>query len=250
MASTQNKIRTNSQSSTGAIFTWQNNSGPTLIQDPPYDGRGVIDLTCELNSNFAMLQTNMKALQNRINWVDSETNTEPTCEEEWIKTEKAADEQEREIQWLRAENSRLGRELQNSTCANNGSTAGFDHDEYLGACNSSAATNASVTTVIPSGITYHAITPTSSAITNYSSGTNQTAINYPLGIKKWAGQGCTGLMIENKNLNFMSHTSNFTSYSSFRISRPLREREQLDFSRELVALMLMHFDAFASGLTS
>ncbi len=50
MASTQNNIRTNSQSSTGAIFTWQGNSGPTLIQDPPYDGRGVIDLTCELVS--------------------------------------------------------------------------------------------------------------------------------------------------------------------------------------------------------
>ncbi|OBT59294.1 hypothetical protein VE04_00374 [Pseudogymnoascus sp. 24MN13] len=130
MASTQNKIRTNPQSSTGAIFTWQDNSGPTLIQDPPYDGRGVIDLTCELNSNFEMLQTNMKLLQNRVNWVDSVNRK---LHEEWIKTEKAADEQEREIQWLRAENSRLGRELQNSTCANNGSTAGFDHDEFLGA---------------------------------------------------------------------------------------------------------------------
>ncbi|KFX96045.1 hypothetical protein O988_05515 [Pseudogymnoascus sp. VKM F-3808] len=63
----------------------------------------------------------------------NETNTEPTCEEEWIKTEKTADEQEREIQWLRAENSRLGRELQNATSANNGSTVGLDHDEFVGA---------------------------------------------------------------------------------------------------------------------
>lgn len=82
----------------------------------------------------------------RVNWVDSvnrnlhgtliphyeETNTEPTCEEEWIKTEKAADEQEREIQWLRAENSRLRRELQNATCANDGSTIGLDHDGFSG----------------------------------------------------------------------------------------------------------------------
>ncbi len=56
--------------------------------------------------------------------------------------------------------------------------------------NSSAATNTLVTTVVPSGITYHGITPTSSAIANYPCGTNQTAINYPLGIQKWAGQGC------------------------------------------------------------
>lgn len=47
---TQKDIRTNPQSSTGAIFTWQDSGGPTLIQDPPYDGRGVIDLTCELVS--------------------------------------------------------------------------------------------------------------------------------------------------------------------------------------------------------
>ncbi|KFY48715.1 hypothetical protein V496_10239 [Pseudogymnoascus sp. VKM F-4515 (FW-2607)] len=63
MASTQNEIQTNPQSSTGAISTWQGNSRPTLIQGPSYDGRGVTDLTCELNSNFAVLQTNMKLLQ-------------------------------------------------------------------------------------------------------------------------------------------------------------------------------------------
>ena len=82
----------------------------------------------------------------------------------------------------------------------------------------------------------------------------------------------------------MSYISNFTSYSSFKLSRPLRGREQLDFSREIGtdwcgkflhsywprdspgrdvekigdveanmkqwdALILVHFDAFESGLT-
>lgn len=118
--------------------------------------------------------------------------------------------------------------------------------------NSSAVTNASVTTVNTSGITYIAATPTS-AITKYSLDVNQTAISYPLGIQKWAGQGCkynqlcsnlhrpdrplgTGFMVENQNMTLhygLSYTVNFTSYSSFKISRPLREREQLDFSRKL-----------------
>ncbi|OBT85170.1 hypothetical protein VE02_05610 [Pseudogymnoascus sp. 03VT05] len=129
MTSTQNEIRTSRQSYTGAIFTWQDGNGPVLIQDPPYDGRGLIDLTCELNSNFAMLQTNMKLLQNRVNWVDSVNRT---LHEEWIKTEKAADEKERENQWLRAENSRL-RELQNAKYASNGPTGGLDDEDFMGA---------------------------------------------------------------------------------------------------------------------
>lgn len=47
---TQNEIRTRPQSSTRTIFTGQDVNGLILIQDPPYDGRGVIDLTCELVS--------------------------------------------------------------------------------------------------------------------------------------------------------------------------------------------------------
>ncbi|OBT40509.1 hypothetical protein VE00_07906 [Pseudogymnoascus sp. WSF 3629] len=130
MTSTQNEIRTSRQSSTGTIFTGQDGNGPILIQDPPYDGRGVIDLTCELNSNFAMLQTNMKLLQNRVNWVDSVNRT---LHDEWIKTEKAAEEKERENQWLRAENSRLGRELQNAKYASNGPAECLDDEDFMGA---------------------------------------------------------------------------------------------------------------------
>lgn len=50
----------------------------------------------------------------------------------WIKTEKAADEKERENQWLRAENSRL-RELQNAKYASNGPTEGLDDEDFMGA---------------------------------------------------------------------------------------------------------------------
>lgn len=96
-------------------------------------------------------------------------------------------------------------------------------------------------------------------------------------------------MFENKNLTSLLGETNIhnshVTYSSFRISRPLRGREQLDLSRELGtdwcgnflhsywprtspgkeiekigdveanvkqmdASILGHFDAFASGLTS
>ncbi|KFY27455.1 hypothetical protein V491_00908 [Pseudogymnoascus sp. VKM F-3775] len=202
---TQNEIRTRPQSSTRTIFTGQDVNGPILIQDPPYDGRGVIDLTCELNSNFAMLQTNMKLLQSRVA-IPHEADTDTICEEQWIKTEKATEEKERENQWLRAENSRLGRELQNAKYANNGSTEGLDDEDFMGACNSSAVTNAS------------------------------GSANSTIGIQKWRGKGCTGHMVENKNLtSLLGNTNIYTSrepFLSFKISRPLRGREQLDFSRE------------------
>lgn len=88
----------------------------------------------------------MLTTADRVNWVDSvnktlhgilspplfEADTETTCEEQWIKTEKAADEKERENQWLRAENSRL-RELQNAKYASNGPTEGLDDEDFMGA---------------------------------------------------------------------------------------------------------------------
>ncbi|KFY26009.1 hypothetical protein V491_01502 [Pseudogymnoascus sp. VKM F-3775] len=216
MTSTQNEIRTSRQSYTGAILTWQDGNGPILIQDPPYDGRGVIDLTCEL-----------------------EADTDTICEEAWVKTEKAAEEKERENQWLRAENSRLGRELQNAKYANNGSTEGLDDEDFMGAC-SLATTNASVTTVNTSGIAHLAATPTLSAMTSYSTSANLTIV-----VRQWVGKGCTGYMVESKistpMLGWYIFNGNRKPYSSFKISRPLRGREQLDFSREELAFRNHNF---------
>ncbi|KFY66787.1 hypothetical protein V496_01921, partial [Pseudogymnoascus sp. VKM F-4515 (FW-2607)] len=84
--------------------------------------------------------------------------------------------------------------------------------------NSSAVTNASVTTVNSSGITDLATKPSST-----------------IGIQEWVGKGCTGHMVDLNLTSYFGDTNIYTRrepYSSFRISRPLRGREQLDFSRE------------------
>ncbi|KFY98951.1 hypothetical protein V500_01499 [Pseudogymnoascus sp. VKM F-4518 (FW-2643)] len=99
-------------SSAETNFTWLNtiNNGPSPIICPD-DTHGEMDLTSELDSVFAKLQKNIKLLQN-----------------EWIKTEKAASDIERENQQLRIENSRLIRE---ATGTNKKSTVEFDQDEFV-----------------------------------------------------------------------------------------------------------------------
>ncbi|OBT45553.1 hypothetical protein VE00_05055 [Pseudogymnoascus sp. WSF 3629] len=89
-------------SSTETNFTWLNtiNDGPSPIICPD-DIHGEMDLTSELDSVFAKLQKNIKLLQNRISFVDSINRK---LYDEWIKTEKAASDIERENQQLRIEN--------------------------------------------------------------------------------------------------------------------------------------------------
>ncbi|KFZ23819.1 hypothetical protein V502_01703 [Pseudogymnoascus sp. VKM F-4520 (FW-2644)] len=73
-----------------------------------------------------------------------------------------------------------------------------------------------------------------SSITTKSSVTTTAVNSSVITIQEWTGLGCTGDMIEVKDLSRHYGWNIIALYNmaSFTISRPLRGREQLDFSSE------------------
>ncbi|KFY28225.1 hypothetical protein V493_03045 [Pseudogymnoascus sp. VKM F-4281 (FW-2241)] len=146
-------------------------------------------------------------LQSNLNYVEHALADAKATSRE---IEKAVIKELRRNEFLKIENSRLENALQDVMSAKRGSTAGSDDDEPR--------------------IVIFACLATASLLNSTSIANSSNHAISPIALQKWTGLNCTGYTYKyNDTLQYAVSATNQT-YASFKIRRPLRGREQLDFS--------------------
>ncbi|KFY94692.1 hypothetical protein V498_03761 [Pseudogymnoascus sp. VKM F-4517 (FW-2822)] len=162
------------------------------------------------------------ALQSNLNYVEHALESAKATSRE---IEKAVIKERRRNEFLKIENSRLEKGLREEMSAKRGSTAGSNDDEpkiavFAWLATSSLLNNTSIA---------------KSSIYGNSSNYANSSTYSPIAFQKWTGRNCTGFTIKYEDISSryilnVASAPNMT-YSSFKISRPLQGREQLDFSQ-------------------